>query len=156
MINYGNINYQAEVKERISELNLNKAVQKGTFVYCFFIVLSDSLFFKRLAADIKHYKRECKESKRVVMVLMEPTPIEYMSDSYQEDCYREDCRLFSRMPQLFCKRYGIENVINTTVHVDEAAPHMHLGIVSFTKDGRLSAKDIFTRAELKNLQTDLT
>jgi chromosome segregation ATPase len=38
--------------------------------------------------------------------------------------------------------------------MDEATPHMHLGIVPVTKDGRLSAKDIFTPIELKQLQTD--
>ena len=42
---------------------------------------------------------------------------------------------------------GIENVINATVHMDEATPHMHLGIVPVTEDGRLSAKDIFTKTD---------
>lgn len=37
--------------------------------------------------------------------------------------------------------------------MDEATPHMHLGLVPVTKDGRLSAKSIFTKVELQALQT---
>lgn len=153
LINYGSINYQTEVKQRISELNLKKAVRKDAVTYCSFIVSSDNLFFKRLA-DAEHYRRSCMESESIAIGLMEPTPIEYMPDSYQEDCYQEGCRLFFEdATTFFCNRYGIENVINATVHMDEATPHMHLGIVPVTEDGRLSAKDIFTRVELTNLQT---
>ena len=153
LINYGSINYQTEVKQRISELNLKKAVRKDAVTYCSFIVSSDSIFFKRLA-DAEHYRRSCMESESIAIGLMEPTPIEYMPESYQEDCYQEGCRLFFEdATTFFCNRYGIENVINATVHMDEATPHMHLGIVPVTKDGRLSAKDIFTKNELTNLQT---
>lgn len=51
------------------------------------------------------------------------------------------------------KRYGSELIVNATVHMDETTPHLHVGLVP-VKDGRLSAKNIFTRTELKSLQTD--
>lgn len=53
----------------------------------------------------------------------------------------------------FAERYGGSNIINATVHMDETTPHMHLGIVPITEDGRLSAKSIFTRKELSEIQT---
>jgi hypothetical protein len=52
------------------------------------------------------------------------------------------------------ERWGKENIIRATVHLDEAAPHMHLHFVPLTKDGRLAAKDIITQKSLKSLQDD--
>lgn len=51
------------------------------------------------------------------------------------------------------RRYGADNIISATVHMDEKTPHLH---VNFTpiKDKKLSAKSIFTRKELTQLQTD--
>ncbi|WP_411859670.1 plasmid recombination protein [Bacillus thuringiensis] len=40
------------------------------------------------------------------------------------------------------------------VHMDEATPHMHIGVMPITEDNRLSAKDMFTRKELISLQQD--
>lgn len=54
----------------------------------------------------------------------------------------------------FADRYGRDRLVNATVHMDETTPHMHIGLVPVTEDGRLAAKSIFTRTELKNLQTD--
>ena len=77
-----------------------------------------------------------------------------MPKSYKEDCFTEGSRkFFQSATDFFCQRYGADNVINATVHMDEATPHMHLGLVPVTKDGRLSAKSIFTKVELQALQT---
>lgn len=51
------------------------------------------------------------------------------------------------------KRYGTENIISATVHLDERTPHMHFNFVPVTTDGRLSAKDILTRKSLIEQQT---
>jgi len=50
-------------------------------------------------------------------------------------------------------RYGKENVVSATVHMDERTPHMHFNFVPVTPDGRLAAKSILTRRELIQLQT---
>ena len=52
----------------------------------------------------------------------------------------------------FANRYGRENIVNATVHLDEKTPHLHLGLVPIT-NGRLSAKALFDKVELKQLQT---
>lgn len=46
------------------------------------------------------------------------------------------------------KRYGTENIISVTVHLDERTPYMHFNFVLVTIDGLLSAKDILTRKSL--------
>lgn len=66
---------------------------------------------------------------------------------------RETRRFFEKATEFFANRYGRENIICGAVHMDEATPHMHLGLVPVTKDGRLSAKTLFTPLELKQLQT---
>jgi len=54
----------------------------------------------------------------------------------------------------FADRYGADRVLNATVHLDENTPHLHIGIVPITQDGKLSAKAIFTKAELTAIQTE--
>lgn len=54
----------------------------------------------------------------------------------------------------FSDRYGADRVLNATVHMDEATPHLHIGVVPITQDGRLSAKAIFTKTEMKAIQTE--
>jgi hypothetical protein len=52
------------------------------------------------------------------------------------------------------ERYGKENVVSFTLHQDEKTPHIHAVLVPITPDGRLSAKDLFNRESLSQLQTD--
>ncbi len=41
-----------------------------------------------------------------------------------------------------------------SVHLDESTPHMHMGVIPL-KDGKLSSKTMFTKAELVKIQTEL-
>lgn len=54
----------------------------------------------------------------------------------------------------FSDRYGKENIVNATVHMDEITPHLHIGIVPITSDGRLCAKDLFNKREMSAIQTE--
>ena len=54
----------------------------------------------------------------------------------------------------FCRReFGEENVVSFIVHLDELNPHAHAVIVPITKDGRLSAKDIFGGNDMNQART---
>lgn len=64
----------------------------------------------------------------------------------------EQKRYFETSLDFLKERYGVENTIYANVHMDEKTPHMHVGIIPITEDGRLSAKDIYTKNELKGLQ----
>ena len=50
------------------------------------------------------------------------------------------------------EQYGKENIVSAVVHMDEKTPHMHVCSVPLTEDGKLSAKTIFDRKGLRNLQ----
>ncbi len=68
----------------------------------------------------------------------------------------EETRKFFEEVRIFLTDFvGRENVISAMVHMDEKTPHMHFLHVPVTKDGRLCAKDIYTKTALKKLQDDL-
>lgn len=61
---------------------------------------------------------------------------------------------FSDALHFFQRHYGSENVMYCYCHMDESKPHIHIGIVPVTPDGRLSARDLFSPKSLEKLQTD--
>ena len=61
---------------------------------------------------------------------------------------------FADALHFFQNRYGKENVMYCQCHMDESNPHIHIGIVPITSDGRLSAKNLFNPKSLEQLQTD--
>lgn len=61
---------------------------------------------------------------------------------------------FSDALHFFQHRYGKENVMYCQCHLDESNPHIHIGIVPVTSDGRLSARDVFNPISLEKLQSD--
>lgn len=61
---------------------------------------------------------------------------------------------FQNSVKWFSDRYGADRVLNATVHMDETTPHLHIGVMPITQDGRLSAKAIFTKTEMKAIQTE--
>ena len=68
----------------------------------------------------------------------------------------EETRRFFEESKAFLTEFvGAESVISAMVHMDEKTPHMHFLHVPVTKDGRLNAKEIYTRESLKKLQTEL-
>lgn len=145
LVNSENLNYARAVKERIAELNLPKAVRKDAVVYCSFIISSDRDFFDCLEMDaFNQYKTE------------EYSECGFLEHEQKLDGLELDASkpFFQKALNFFQERYGAENVINATVHMDEHTPHMHIGIVPVTSDGKLSAKQLFTKQSLRELQTD--
>lgn len=63
-------------------------------------------------------------------------------------------KYFTDALHFFQDRYGKENVMYCQCHLDESNPHIHIGIVPVTSDGRLSARDVFSPFSLEKLQTD--
>ena len=72
-------------------------------------------------------------------------------DALGADRQRE---FFEDSVKWFSDRYGADRVLNATVHMDETTPHLHIGVMPITQDGRLSAKAIFTKTEMKAIQTE--
>lgn len=75
----------------------------------------------------------------VTHLVARATMPDYSSRSAEE---REE---FVRLAMKFmAARYGgEENIVDCRWHFDQSSPHLHFTIVPITKDGRLSAKDLF-------------
>jgi regulator of replication initiation timing len=99
--------------------------------------------------DELHLKRCRKDAVRCVdfLVTASPESMNAMSEKQQQQYFEKSLKWLK-------SRYGSENVMYAVVHRDEATPHMDVGIVPVTRDGRLSAKSIFTKKELTAVQDD--
>jgi hypothetical protein len=65
----------------------------------------------------------------------------------------EEKRFFEESLTFLQTRYGKQNMIYSVVHKDEKTPHMHVGMVPITSDGKLTAKEFFgKRTELQQMQ----
>ncbi|GHU95750.1 plasmid recombination enzyme type 3 [Clostridia bacterium] len=116
-----NQNFTRAVKERITSLNLKRAVRKDAVVMAQILVTSDTPFFDELANSTAHGKDPIRTFFQ--------SAYDFLSD-----------------------RYGKENIISATVHLDERTPHMHFNFVPVTADGRLCAKEILTKHTLTEQQ----
>ena len=108
--------------------------------------------------DIEAYINENKASKRAVRkdaVLVNEWILTSDKASFEEFDEAETCKYFAPAKQYFADNYGDENIRYAVVHMDEKTPHMHMGIVPFDDEKKLSAKRIFNREALQRIQEEL-
>lgn len=67
----------------------------------------------------------------------------------------EQRRFFLAAKEWLDEFAGQENIIAAIVHLDEKTPHLHYSHVPVTRDGRLCAKDVYTKESLRDLQNGL-
>jgi hypothetical protein len=72
---------------------------------------------------------------------------------FSDKTVEQQREFFQQSLDFLAGRYGKENLISATVHMDEKTPHMHVNMTP-VKGSKLSAKAIFDRKELIALQTD--
>ncbi|MFC9601718.1 MobV family relaxase [Peribacillus butanolivorans] len=66
---------------------------------------------------------------------------------------QEEKRFFEESVKFLQDRYGEKNMVYAVVHKDEKTPHMHVGMVPITSEGKLAAKQFFgKKTELQQLQ----
>lgn len=99
----------------------------------------------------EHYKS--KRKVRSDATVIDEWIFSASSEFFDELSEADEKRYFNTCLDFMKEKYG--HVVYAMVHKDETTPHMHLGLVPLTSDGRLSHKDIFTRNELKKLHTAL-
>jgi cell division protein FtsB len=68
---------------------------------------------------------------------------------------QETKQFFEAAKEYFSEKFGEENIRYATVHLDESTPHMHMGIVPFDNENKLSAKRVFNRQALQGVQEEL-
>jgi regulator of replication initiation timing len=133
-----NKNFRQAANERISQLNLPRAVRKDAVVMAQVLVTSDRSFFDEL-----------NEATQPIPILISDTDTDFFSKLNRD----RQAEFFEDSYRFLSDRYGKENVVSATVHLDEKTPHMHFNFVPATPDGRLCAKDVLTKKSLIEQQT---
>lgn len=113
---------------------------------------------KSYKTDIEGYINANKSSKRAVRkdaVLVCEWIITSDSDFFESMSPADTREYFQTAIDFFAERYGSKNLMYAQVHLDERTPHMHLGIVPFDKDNKLTAKTMFDREALQDIQNEL-
>jgi len=73
---------------------------------------------------------------------------------FNDMSYDEQKKFFEDSYKFVCDKYGKQNIISATVHLDERTPHLHVNFVPITSDGRLSAKDLFKKKDFSILHDE--
>ena len=97
-----------------------------------------------------HLKRKPRTDAVGLMDVIVGASVDFMLqlDEDRREQYFKDALHF------FQRRYKKENIMYCQCHLDEHNPHIHIGVVPVTPDGRLSARDLFNPKSLEKLQTD--
>ena len=108
--------------------------------------------------DIQQFINENKLSSRAVRkdaVLINEWIITSDNQFFKDKDDKEIKDFFDTAKSYFADKFGDNNIRYAQVHLDETTPHMHLGIVPFNAEKRLSAKTLFNRQALQAVQDEL-
>lgn len=108
--------------------------------------------------DIEKYINENKSSSRAIRkdaVLINEWIITSDKPFFDKLSPEETKKYFETAVDYFADKFGRDNIRYAQVHLDERTPHMHMGIVPFTQDWKLSAKMVFGKETLKKIQDEL-
>lgn len=109
----------------------------------------NALIDERIKQGYTGKKAVRKDAVRCCEVLFTASGDFFEQHPEQIDKFFGACLMFSE------QRFGADNIIAATVHMDEDTPHMHLDFVPLTADGRLSAKSVLGgRKDMQQLQDD--
>lgn len=108
--------------------------------------------------DIEKYINENKSSSRAIRkdaVLINEWIITSDKTFFDKLSPEETKKYFETAVDYFADKFGRDNIRYAQVHLDERTPHMHMGVVPFTQDWKLSAKTVFGKETLKEIQDEL-
>lgn len=108
--------------------------------------------------DIEDYINEYKTSQRAVRkdaVLVNEWIISSDRHFFVDLTAADTRKYFETAKEYFAEKFGEENIRYAIVHLDESTPHMHMGIVPFDDEHKLSAKRVFNRTALRDIQDQL-
>ena len=108
--------------------------------------------------DIQQFINDNKSSSRAVRkdaVLINEWIITSDNQFFKDKDDKEIKDFFEQSKDYFAEKFGDENIRYAQVHMDETTPHMHLGIVPFNAEHKLTAKTVFNRQALQAVQDEL-
>ena len=115
------------------------------------VLKTESSYITRINARIKELapKRKIKDDAVLMCSFILGSDKEFFDGLSTQQMHK----FFHDVTDFFEYRYGTENILSAVVHLDETTPHMHLNLIPVF-EGRLCAKRLFDKVELRSLQTD--
>ena len=109
-----------------------------------------------VAAAVAARIAECPQKKKIRKDAVRYLVARANMPDYSQRSPEERGEWVMRVRKFFSDKYGEDNVVDIRWHFDQTTPHLHLTIVPLTKDGRLSAKDVFkpTKTNMRRWQRD--
>jgi len=151
------INFAEKINERIVSLNLKKGLRKDANVMAQIFISASPEWFRVVDENgkdevtndhvddsgINAYGNNNNDNSSDRNISNKKGKILYEIDPEVQRQYFEDAYKW------VCNRYGIENIISATVHLDEATPHMHINLVPVA-NGKVCYADLFTEKPQKS------
>lgn len=110
--------------------------------------------YQDIVKEIIDSQKEGNRAIRKDAVLVNEWIITSDKTFFKDMSSEERDRFFKEATDWFKERYGQQNIAYAQVHLDESTPHMHLGVVPM-REGKLQAKNVFNRQELRDIQEEL-
>ena len=97
---------------------------------------------------------DLKKAVRKDAVVMCSFVVTSDKDFFNNISLEQEKAYFQKAYNFVKEKYGEQNIISAEVHKDETTPHLHINFIPVTQDNSLSAKSLFDKKSLKQLQDD--
>ena len=141
--------------QRESENSKNKDINKDRTILNYDLQNENHINYNHKVKEIIKDGYKVDKGIRKDAVVMTSTLVTSDNQYFKELSQEDQKKFFKHTYKFFKEKYGENNIVSATVHLDETTPHMHLCSVPITSDGRLSAKLLFNRKSLLQLQSEL-
>lgn len=75
-----------------------------------------------------------------------------LSGQISERSEAEQIEVLKDSFEWFEETFGKDNIVSAVIHLDESTPHLHVDFVPFTKENKLSAKQVLSKEKLRGYQ----
>jgi len=110
-------------------------------------------FTDKINQRIKDEGIESKRALRSDANVMISVVVQAHKEFFNKIGPKEQERFFQESYKILAEKYGKENIITATVHLDEKAPHLHFKFVPITPDHKLRGGEMTNKPHLEELHT---
>jgi hypothetical protein len=115
----------------------------------------DMSYSERINQEIENRYLGKRKIRSNAIVDVEHT-IQFGGDVFEKLSRDQKNNLMMSASQFVAEKFGgWENVIDWNAHLDETNDHAHMDMMPLTEDGRLSAKDLYSKGTLQIVQNEL-
>lgn len=139
--------------QRERESKTNPDIDKTKSPFNFDLLHSKNIDYNKRVKEIIESQKEGTRKIRKDAVLVNEFLVTSDKSFFEKLSPKLEREFFKESAEFFKERYGEQNIVFATVHIDEKTPHMHIGVVPM-RDGKLQGKNVFNRQELLAIQEE--